>query len=130
MIYDVFNEWWRHINPMPCHFLPFWSFFYHLILSVWTLIGLTCKIREHILLLIELIHKQLLKYKLLHYSKVNRYCHWIARLHNNNMFHKNFFLRLEILLKDIFEKCWHHNSCILKMNNLSYLSIAQSDYFL
>ena len=25
--------------------------------------------------------------------------------YNNNIFHKNAFLNLEILLKDIFEKC-------------------------
>ena len=48
-------------------------------------------------------------------------------LYNNNIFYKNAFLDLKILLKDIFEKCWHQHSCVVKMNSLSYLSIVQSD---
>ena len=71
-----------------------------------------------------------LKYKLLHYNKVTSLCYWIALLYNNNIFHKNDFLNLEMLLKDIFEKCWHQHSCVVKMNSLSDLSIGHSDYFL
>ena len=37
--------------------------------------------------------------------------------YNNNIFHKNPFLNLEILLKDIFEKCWYQQSCVVKMNS-------------
>ena len=50
--------------------------------------------------------------------------------YNNDIFQKNAFLNLEILLKDIFEKCWHERSCVVKMNSLSDLFIVQSDYIL
>ena len=52
----------------------------------------------------------------------------MALLYNNNIFHKDAFLNLEILFEDIFEKCWHQHSCVVKMKNLSYLSIIQSDF--
>ena len=70
---------------------------------------------------------QTIKY---YYYKVTRLCHWITLLHNNHIFHENAFLNLEILLKDIFEKCWHQHSCFVKMYSLSYLPIVQSNYFL
>ena len=116
------NEWWRHNSPLCFYFLLLWLFFYHLSLSVWIIRGFAFQ-KENILLLIEL------KYKLLNYNKVTNLCHWIALLYNNNIFHKNAFLNLEILLKDLFEKCWNQNSCVVKMNSLFYLSIVQSDYF-
>ena len=50
--------------------------------------------------------------------------------YNNDIFQKNAFLNLKTLLKDIFEKCWHERSCVVKMNSLSDLSIVQSDYIL
>ena len=71
-----------------------------------------------------------IKFKLLHHNKVTSLCNWIPLLYNNNIFHKNAFLDFKVFLKDIFEKCWHQYSCVVKMNSLSYLSIAQFDYFL
>ena len=50
--------------------------------------------------------------------------------YNNDIFQKNAFLNLETLLKDIFEKCWHQRSCVVKMNSLSDLFILQSDNIL
>ena len=78
---------------------------------------------------VELLVMIELKYKQLHYNKLTSLCHWIALLYNNKIFHKNTFLNLEILFKDIFEKCWHQYSCVVKMNSFSYLSIVQSDLF-
>ena len=37
------------------------------------------------------------------------------------MFHANTFLNFQILLKNVFEKCLHQHSHVVKMNSLSYL---------
>ena len=64
------------------------------------------------------------KKKRAHYNKVTSFCHRIILLSNSHIFHKNASLNLETLLKDIFEKCRHKHTCIVKMNDLFYLSIV------
>ena len=107
------NEWWCYNSPLFCHFLLLVNFFI-IYLCQFDLLEVLLPKQEDILLLIEP------ECKLLHYNKVTSLCHWITLLYNNNIFHKNAFLNLNILLKDIFEKCWHQHSCVVKMNSLSY----------